>query len=219
MKFSAKTVSIAATALLTAAIAAPSFASTESNILANAPGLSPAAVKTALKAYNEARAKGMDPQQIFTIVDFAKPSTAKRMWVIDMKNDKVLFNTLVAQGKNSGLNYATHFSNRHGTDESSLGLYKTANTYYGHDGFSLRIDGLTKGYNTNALSRDVVMHPAWYVSENFIKREGRLGRSWGCFALNKKIEKQVVNTVKNGTLIFAYAPKPAFVHSSSFVSA
>jgi len=185
------------------------------SIEAQAPDLSPAALQTAVKSYDKARAQGLDPQQILTIVDFSKPSTDPRFFVIDFKQDKVLFDTLVAHGKNSGADMTTSFSNAPQSDESSLGLYVTQQPYYGHDGYALRLQGVTPGYNTNAEARDVVVHGAPYVSPQFAAEHGRLGRSWGCFALDENVVKPVINTIQGGTLIFAYAPVPSFVDSSA----
>ena len=188
-------------------------------IVAQTQNLKPNVLKLALKAYNKAHAQGLDKQQVLTVVDYSLPSTKKRFWVIDLKNNKVLYSELVAHGKNSGVKNATHFSNKHGSDESSLGLFKTDNSYYGHDGYALRLTGLTPGYNTNALTRDVVVHGAWYVSPQFAKTHGYIGRSWGCFALEKSQIKPVVNTIKNGSLIFAYYPDQKWIDSSPYLQA
>ncbi len=187
-------------------------------IEAQAPDLNPTALQAAIKPYEKARAQGMDPQQILTVVDFSKPSTQQRFYVIDFKNNKVLFNTWVAHGKNSGANYATKFSNASGSNESSLGLYQTAQPYHGNDGYDLTLKGLTPGYNTNAESRAVIVHGAAYVSPQIAKSHDRIGRSWGCFALDKNVVKPVINTIKNGSLIFAYAPVPSFLNSSAYMT-
>ena len=119
-------------------------------------------------------------KQILSIVDFNKPSSEKRMWIIDLNAKKLLFNTLVAHGKGSGDNYATSFSNISESNQSSLGFYVTANTYHGKHGLSLKINGMDGAYNSNALNRAVVIHGASYVSHDFVKQHGRLGRSLGC---------------------------------------
>lgn len=164
------------------------------------------ALTYALKNYYQARAKGLDQQRILTLVDFQKPSTEKRLWVINMQTKKVMMSELVAHAQNSGANYATHFSNDPSTHESSLGLYMTKATYYGHHGYSLRLEGLNPGLNDHAYSRDIVIHSAPYVSNSFASHYGRLGRSWGCFALNPAQSKQVIQAVQNGTLLYAYYP-------------
>lgn len=184
-------------------------------IESQAPNLSPKALVAAIKPYEKARSAGLDQQQILTIVDFSKPSTENRFYVIDFKHLKVLYNTLVAHGKNSGDNYAERFSNGIGTEESSLGLYVTEQPYWGgRDGYDLRLHGLTPGYNTNAERRAVIVHGANYVNPS-LAAHGRLGRSWGCFSLEKSMNRSVINTIKGGTLIFAYAPVSSFLRNAT----
>lgn len=182
-----------------------------------APHLDPHVLKLALIAYQHAESMGLDKKRLLTIVNYADPSTMRRLWVINLNTDKVLFNTLVAHGKNSGGNYATHFSNSRTSDASSLGVFLTGNTYEGEHGYSLRLRGLEPGFNNNAFRRAVVMHSAWYVSERFAKQHGRLGRSWGCFAMSKKSEPKVVHTIKDGTLLFAYYPDNNWLKHSAFL--
>lgn len=181
--------------------------------------LRPQVVKTALTAYNNAIKDGIkDNKQIITVIDYSMPSSEKRLWVLDLKHQKVLYHTLVAHGRNSGNNYATQFSNQPNSLETSLGLYLTKNTYDGHDGYSLVLDGLDKGFNNNAESRHVIMHGAKYVSQGEIKAQGRIGRSWGCPALNEKMAKPVINTVKNGTLVLAYYPNKDWLNHSVYLA-
>lgn len=187
-------------------------------IESQAPNLSPKVLVAALKPYEKARSVGLDQQEILTIVDFSKPSTENRFYVIDFKHIKVLYNTLVAHGKNSGDNYAERFSNVMGTEESSLGLYLTEQPYWGgRDGYDLRLHGLTPGYNTNAERRAVIVHGANYVNPG-LAAHGRLGRSWGCFALAQNMNRSVINTIKGGTLIFAYAPVSSFLRNATDIS-
>lgn len=145
-------------------------------------------------------------KKVLTIVDFSLPSNMKRMWVINPNTGQVLLNLHTAQGKGSGVKYATHFSNQPGSDTSSLGAYVTANVYSGKHGESERLVGLEKGINNNALSRAIVIHPANYVTPGFIKAQGRAGRSWGCFAVNPTKSKQLINLVQGGSVLFAYGP-------------
>lgn len=176
------------------------------NNFANQP-LNPATLNQAMKAYRWAVATGkVHNKKVLTIVDFTLPSNKKRLWVINPATGKVLLNLHTAQGKNSGLKYATHFSNKPGSDTSSLGAYVTANVYDGKHGESMRLQGLEKGINNNAMRRDIVVHPANYVTPSFIKAEGRAGRSWGCFAVNPKKSKELISLTKGGSVIFAYAP-------------
>ena len=147
---------------------------------------------------------------LLTIIDFNLPSTEKRMYVLDLSKKEVLYVTHVAHGRNSGGNYATSFSNKNGSYQSSLGFYRTAETYNGGNGYSLRLDGLEEGINDLARPRAVVIHGADYCNENFIKSTGRLGRSFGCPALPQELNKPIINTIKDGSLIFIYADKPEY---------
>jgi len=141
---------------------------------------------------------------IITIIDYSRPSTEKRLFVIDLNQNKVLFESLVAHGKNSGMDYATSFSNELQSLKSSPGFYSTAETYQGKHGYSLRLDGLEKGINDHARKRAIVVHAANYVSENFIHNTGRLGRSWGCPALPTKLNKAIIDCIKNGTCLYIH---------------
>ena len=144
-------------------------------------------------------------ENIVTIIDFSKPSTEKRLFILDLKKQKILFHTFVAHGKNTGLNMATRFSNNKGSNQSSLGLFRTGESYQGKHGYSLRLDGLEKGINDNARSRAVVMHSASYVSEDFIEKHGRLGRSWGCPAVPVEFSKEIIDLIKGGSCLYIYA--------------
>ena len=143
-----------------------------------------------------------EDKQILTVIDFDLPSTHKRLWVLDLAKHEVLFHTLVAHGHNSGENEATSFSNTDQSNMSSLGFYATGTEYEGKHGHSLRLEGLDEGYNTNAAARSVVMHGADYVSEEFIKQNGRLGRSLGCPALPLDQYAQIIDAVDGGTCLF-----------------
>jgi len=133
------------------------------------------------------------------------------MVVIDMENYKVLYHTIVSHGRNSGEKFATSFSNRHGSFQSSLGFYLTENTYQGGNGYSLRLDGLEKGINDQAKARAVVIHGADYCSEEVIRSTGRLGRSYGCPALPRKLTKPIINTIKEGSLLYIYANNAQYI--------
>jgi hypothetical protein len=141
-------------------------------------------------------------QQHLTVVDFDLPSTEKRLWVLDLANDKIVFHTLVAHGHNSGENGASQFSNTNESNMSSLGFYVTGHEYEGKHGHSLRLQGVDEGFNTNAFARSIVMHGADYVSESFIKQTGRLGRSLGCPALPLDQYAQIIDQVKGGSCLF-----------------
>lgn len=151
---------------------------------------------------------------ILTVIDFTLPSTEKRMYVLDMKNKKLLFHTIVSHGRNSGEKYATRFSNKHGSFQSSLGFYLTDATYHGGNGYSLRLAGLEPGINDQAMARAVVIHGADYCSEKVIRATGRLGRSYGCPALPRELNKPIIDAIKNGSLLFIYAGNEEYVASS-----
>lgn len=174
---------------------------------ANSAGINPTALKLGMNAYKYAQEHGKVNKPYLTIVDLSMPSKERRLWVIDVKTNQVLANELVANGKNSGIDRGVRFSNSPSSKESSLGVYETANTYIGKHGQSLRVVGLEKGINSNALSRAIVVHPAAYVNSEFAKTHGRVGNSWGCFALSQRVAPKVINLIKGGSVIFAYAPQ------------
>jgi hypothetical protein len=152
-----------------------------------------------------------------TVIDYSRPSTQKRLWVFDLRERALLYEELVAHGSGSGMNKATSFSNVPETHQSSLGLFRTDDTYTGRNGYSLRLHGLDAGFNDNAYERAIVMHGAPYVSEEAIKLQGRLGRSWGCPALRAGIAREVIDTVKGNGLVFAYYPDPKWLESSKYL--
>lgn len=186
-------------------------------IRAQAGNLSPEVLKVGLTAYLKARERGLDQKQVLTLVDYSKPSNERRLWVIDLKNLKVLFNTWVAHGKNSGSVNATSFSNTPGSLKSSFGVFVTDESYMGGKGYSLRVKGLEKQVNSNAFNRNIVVHGAWYVGEDVIKNNGRLGRSFGCFAVSQEVIKPLINTIKDKTLIVAYYNDKNWLKTSDFV--
>lgn len=184
-----------------------------------APKLNRKVLKYALTAYNNANKRGAVKKPVLTVIDYSLPSNKQRMWVFDMRNEKLLYNTYVAHGRNSGGNYATHFSNKSSSKQSSLGTYITKGTYIGHKGYSLNIQGLDHGFNDNAYNRRVVIHGAWYMEPGFIKNAGRAGLSWGCPAVSNTLAKPLINTIKNGSVIFAYYPDKKFLNHSGYLVA
>ncbi len=151
---------------------------------------------------------------IITIIDYSLASVQERLWVIDLKNSKVLWNTLVAHGKNTGENYARDFSNVSESLKSSLGFFVTGNIYDGKHGISLILKGLEQGYNDKALARSIVMHGANYVSGNFIAKYGRLGRSWGCPSIPEEVKEAMIRTIANGSCLFIYYPDKKYLSES-----
>ena len=157
-----------------------------------------------------------DPSTL-TVIDYSKPSTAKRLWVFDLRSRAVLYEELVAHGSGSGDNFATAFSNDPQSHQSSLGLFETAETYSGKNGYSLRLKGLDPGFNDKALARAIVMHGARYVSPEFARSQGRLGRSWGCPAVREPVAHEIIDRIRGNGLLFAYYPDPKLLRSSRFL--
>ncbi len=154
-----------------------------------------------------------------SIIDYTRPSTEKRMVIVDIIGRRLLYNSLIAHGKNTGENYAVHFSNDHETRMSSLGFFATGVTYYGKRDYSLRLHGLEKDFNGNALDRGIVMHGAWYATQDFVDKYGRLGRSWGCPALPPDITVEIIDLVKDGSCLFIYYNDPAYLENSDYLDA
>jgi hypothetical protein len=175
-------------------------------------------LKLSLIAYIRAHQRGMDSKQLLTIVDYSKPSAERRLWVIDLRHEKVLFNTWVTHGKNSGSVTATSFSNQPGSLKSSIGVFMTIDApYVGSNGYSLRLIGLEHGINDNAYQRDIVVHGAWYADPTIAKKYGGLGRSWGCLAVSDKLARPLINTIKDKTLVFVYYPDRKWLNKSAFL--
>ena len=156
---------------------------------------------------------------LLTICDFSLSSAEKRLWIIDLNEKKVLFNSLVAHGKNTGEEFAQKFSNTESSLQSSLGFYITETTYNGSNGYSLKLLGMDSGYNDAALQRAIVMHGADYVSEDFIKNQKRLGRSWGCPAVPRALAEPIINTIKGKNCLFIYYPDNQYLSSSKWLKA
>lgn len=203
-----KTVAAKATAFDTAAW-------TESDL----GGIDRDVFELALNAANAAVKRGdADAPATLTVIDFSRPSTEERLWVYDLRSRDVLFTELVSHGRGSGLTRATAFSNTPESYQSSIGLYRTAETYTGKHGYSLRLDGLDRGFNDRARERAIVMHSASYVSPSFAKTQGYLGRSHGCPALRPEISRELIDTVKGGSLVFAYYPDQDWLRSSEYLN-
>ena len=155
--------------------------------------------------------------ETLTVIDYSKPSSERRLWVFDLKAKELVYEELVAHGQGSGANMATQFSNEDESHQTSLGLFVTRDTYVGKNGYSLRLDGLDRGVNDRARDRAIVMHGAPYVSEQFVKANGRLGRSWGCPAISAAVAKQMIDRVKGGGLLFAYYPDAQLLKTSKYL--
>ncbi len=171
-----------------------------------------AVFKQALAGYNSL---DLSNKKLLSIIDFSKPSNEERFFIIDVENQKLLYHTLVAHGKNSGLINATRFSNRMGSHKSSLGFYKTGKSYVGKRGYSLQLEGLEKGINDNARLRGIVIHGANYVNEKFISgNNSMLGRSWGCPAVSNKLSREIIDLIKGGSCLYIYAEDEVYQERS-----
>jgi hypothetical protein len=157
-------------------------------------------------------------KKIITIIDFSKPSTEERFFVIDLGEKKILYRSLVAHGKNSGENRADSFSNDAESLKSCLGFFVTEETYNGKHGYSLKLDGLEPGINDNARQRTIVIHGADYVSAHYAREHGRLGRSWGCPALPLANSKEIIDHIPKGSCLFIYANDPEYLKTSKILN-
>ena len=175
--------------------------------LVDSIGISAPAVSMAINGYYELKSRNLVPNDsLLTIIDFSKSSNKERLFILDLKNEKLVKSSLVAHGMQSGVYIAESFSNEQSSNKSSLGLYVTKETYIGKHGYSLRIDGMNKGVNDNARKRAIVIHGADYVSTDFIEDYGRLGRSFGCPALPSNDTQEIIDLIKNGSCLFIYHP-------------
>lgn len=185
----------------------------------NLKGLSVQAFDFAVKGFENLKATGkIYNENVLSIVDFTKPSSQKRLFVIDLKNCKILFNTYVAHGQNSGKEFANRFSNKPESFESSLGFYRTADTYMGKNGYSMHLNGLENGINDRADERAIVMHGAPYVSEGFIRSRGYIGRSWGCPAVPENMNRPIIEKIKNGSCLFIYSEDKKYLNFSKILN-
>ncbi len=156
-------------------------------------------------------------KNILTIIDFNKSSTEERLFIVDLKNSKIIYESLVAHGKNSGWDIPESFSNVVNSKQSSLGFFLTAETYFGKHGLSLKLDGLEKNINDNARKRHIVIHSADYVSDIFIDKAGRLGRSFGCPTLPAENYNKIIDLIKNKSLIFIYSNQKSYIEKSEYL--
>jgi hypothetical protein len=176
------------------------------------------ALRYGLIAYMRAKQRGQVVRPYLTIIDYSKPSNQKRLFVLDMQHGRTLFDTWVSHGKNSGGLFPTTFSNSLGSLKSSLGVFVTNQSYEGKNGYSLRLTGLERGINDNAYRRSVVIHGAWYVNPDTIRRYGQAGKSWGCPAVSAALAKPIINTIKDHSVVVAYYPDRNWLAHSRYLS-
>ena len=181
-------------------------------------GLSKEAIDYAVKGYQKLVEEGtVTNDQYLTIVDMSQSSRKKRFYLLDVKNKKLVLNTFVSHGKNSGLDKAEHFSNNLNSEESSLGFYVTGETYTGKHGLSLRLSGKEEGFNSHAEERGVVVHGAPYVNADRV-HSGYMGRSQGCPALPEGEYAKVINIIKGGSVMFVYYPTANYLQQSRLLN-
>jgi hypothetical protein len=191
----------------------------EADLSSQAPSLDANVLGLALQAHDEALERGLlSNPDILSVIDYSRPSVEPRFWVFDLAAHKLLFEELVAHGRNSGDNVATRFSNAESSLESSFGLYVTGDVYQGKHGRSLRLEGLDRGYNDNAEARGIVIHSADYVGTGYAAARGRLGRSWGCPALSPEVASKVIDSIRAGSALFAYYPDSSWIKGSAFLA-
>ena len=185
----------------------------------NSNTLNPEVFEKAFLGFTNLKIAGKLPEtsNLISIVDFSLSSTQKRLWVIDLEKKVVVFNSLVAHGKNTGEEFAQKFSNTESSYQSSLGFYITESTYNGSNGYSLKLLGMDPGYNDAALQRAIVMHGADYVSEDFIKSQKRIGRSWGCPAVPRALAEPIIDTIKGQNCLFIYYPDQQYLSESAWL--
>lgn len=180
-------------------------------------GLSRQPFNMAIKGMEKLKAEGQVAKDVVSICDFSQSSNQKRLYVIDLKKGKLLFNTLVAHGRNTGEEFARSFSNEPSSNKSSLGFYTTKQTYQGQHGLSLKLSGMEPGFNDKAEARAIVMHGADYVCERFISSAGRLGRSFGCPSVPVELHEDIIKEIQGGTCMFIYYPDQAYLQSSKLL--
>ncbi len=188
------------------------------SLIKAAPSLNNKVLSTALSAMQCALSNGAEPAKRLAVIDFSLPSSEKRLWIFDLDSKQLVLHDFVAHGNRSGDNFATSFSNTNGSHQSSIGLFRTAESYHGKHGYSLRMDGLEPGINDRARERAIVIHPADYVNPAWIPRQGRIGRSQGCPAVRPEIARTVVDKLKGGQFMFSWYPDQQWLQTSIYLN-
>jgi hypothetical protein len=184
------------------------------------PALNPEAFRIALSGYRSLCAKGLvNRDSLITIIDYTLPSSEERFFVINLRQNRVIYRTLVAHGRNSGELYATRFSNRAQSHQSAIGFFITGSPYFGGQGYSMLLTGVDTGYNDQARMRSIVVHGARYATPQYVKQYGRLGRSFGCPALPPYVNAEIINSIRDGSVIFSYYPDKDYIQESVVLGA
>ncbi|MGK9066278.1 murein L,D-transpeptidase catalytic domain family protein [Stutzerimonas chloritidismutans] len=198
--------------------APPSYQPVVDRLARVAPSLDRQVLTHAVAAMQCAVNNGATPAQRLAVIDFSLPSSQRRLWIFDLQGTRLLLKDFVAHGMKSGENLATRFSNVVGSHQSSLGLFRTAESYSGKHGYSLRMDGLEPGVNDRARERAIVIHPAAYVNPAWIATQGRIGRSQGCPAVRPEVARMVVDSLKGGQFMFSWYPDRQWLQSSAYLN-
>ena len=186
-----------------------------------APGAHAKVVGLAVQASRCSVTRGIAPAGRLAVIDYSLPSTEPRLWVFDLDSRTLLFRELVAHGRNSGDNFTKRFSNADESRSSSVGMYRTMSPHTGHNGYSLRMQGLEPGFNDHAIEREIVIHGAPYVSADMAKahgRIGRIGRTWGCPVVRPAVAHRLIDAMKEGQLMFSYYPDARWLNPSTYLN-
>jgi hypothetical protein len=187
-------------------------------LLRVAPGINKQALQHAVAAMQCAVNNGAEPAQRLAVIDYSQPSSTRRLWVFDLKRNRLVLRDFVAHGRLSGENFATQFSNQLGSYQSSLGLFRTEETYLGKHGYSLRMDGLDPGVNDRARERAIVIHAADYVNPRLVSSQGRIGRSLGCPAVRPEVARMVIDNLKGGQFMFSWFPDRRWLKNANYLN-
>lgn len=196
----------------------PALINAKQMLMKESPALNSAVINKVLSTLKCTLEYNTGHSNILAVIDYSLPSSDKRLWVFNLSEQRLLFHTYVSHGIKSGALLSNYFSNKNDSKATSIGVYKTENTYYGRHGLSLKLNGLDRGFNDNAYNRSVVVHGGWYVEERFIKKYGRAGRSWGCPAVPESLTQPIINTIKDNALIVMYYPNDNWLLTSKFLN-
>lgn len=212
------TASVSAVETLSSPTRSLGHSSLISNLASAATDLDPQVLTAAVTAMQCAVAGGAAPAERLAVIDFSLPSTEQRLWIFDLTEQRLLLQDLVAHGQGSGDNLASRFSNIEGSHQSSIGLFRTQESYFGQHGYSLRMDGLEPGFNDLARQRAIVIHSADYVDPSWIQQHGRIGRSHGCPAVRPEVAGMVVDSLKGGQFMFSWYPDDHWLSTSELIN-
>lgn len=174
----------------------------------------------AMTGYLNLRAAGKlnTRRPVLTVCDFTRSSSQYRMWVLDLEKKKVIIHHYVAHGQGTGDEFAKAFSNVNESHQSSMGFYVTGDTYQGEHGTSLRLHGMDAGWNSAAYDRGIVIHGADYVCRESVQAQGRIGRSWGCPAVNNRLAPEIINAIRGGTALYIFYPNKQYMKTAYWLN-